>query len=438
MRVDLRRFLVIATFLVAAASLAIAQDAVVRVNVTPEEAYIFVDGQPIIHRSNTLNILPGEHTIGVYNYGYTPQVQKLFFEKGANQVLNARLKPIPEMVSGPWGRIQIEGVHGDALVMLNGTTPEYFVGHADETNHDIGAKQMLVAPVGTLNLYILDSKTFKPVWSGPIEVKENQRLILYVNRGSNGQIVYKDWKDGAKIASLKRFEAGTATATIAVAPLVTKFTADRNEIKCGEPVHLAWTTKDGVKTTVLADNQVLSDSLNGDLAVQPTKTTTYQFRSVGPGGTVSNDQTIKVTNEVTTSLVPSANEIRFVKVGDKIMEQGTAKLNWTASNADAVHLEPVGLLTGNSGEETITATPATQAVGPVDEVRTYKLTATNACGGTHTSVATVHVVGSIEGEQVAEEKPPELPQTGSPLPLIALLGALSLGSGLILRWFARA
>jgi LPXTG-motif cell wall-anchored protein len=353
-------------------------------------------------------------------------------------VLNARLKPIPEMVSGPWGRIQIEGAHGDALVMLNGTTPEYFVGHVDEANHDIGAKQMIVSPVGTQNLHILDSKTFKPVWSGPIEVKENQRLILYVNRGSNGQIVYKDWKDGARIASLKRFEAGTATATIAVAPLVTKFTADRNEIKCGEPVHLAWTTKDGVKTTVLADNQVLADSLNGDLAVQPTRTTTYQFRSVGPGGTVTNDQTIKVTNEVTTSLVPSANEIRFVKVGDKIMEQGTAKLNWTASNADAIHLEPVGLLTGNSGEETITAMPANQAVGPVDELRTYKLTATNACGGTHSSVATVHVVGSIEPEQVAEEKPPELPQTGSPLPLIALFGALSLGSGLILRWFARA
>jgi LPXTG-motif cell wall-anchored protein len=40
------------------------------------------------------------------------------------------------------------------------------------------------------------------------------------------------------------------------------------------------------------------------------------------------------------------------------------------------------------------------------------------------------LTGAVE---VAELKPPELPQTASPLPLMALLGFGSLASGLILR-----
>ena len=436
---NFRRFIAISIFLMAAASLAIAQETTIRVNVTPEEAYIFVDGQPVVHRSNTLIIAPGEHTIGVYNYGYVPQLKKVLIESGQNPPINARLEPVPGMVSGPWGRIQIEGVHGDALVYLNGTGPEFFVAHADEANNNFLAQQTIVAPVGTHQLYIVDHKTNRPVWSGPIEVKANQRAILYANRGMNGEIIYKNWADGAKLNTLKRFEAGTATATIAVAPVTGKLSADREEVKCGEPVRLSWASAEGAHTTVIADNKVLAETFNGELTVEPKQNTTYEFRTVGPGGTATSSATVRVDNTVHASLVPSAPEIKFVKVGDKVTEQGTADLKWTASNADAVHIDPIGLVSGNEGTETVKAMPKQTSEGPVDETQTYKIVATNVCGGSDTSMATVRVTGSIEPEQVAQlETPPELPQTASPLPLIFLLGAGALGSGLIVRMLARA
>jgi hypothetical protein len=118
-----------------------------------------------------------------------------------------------------------------------------------------------------------------------------------------------------------------------------------------------------------------------------------------------------------------------LKVGNNVTEQETARLNWTALNADAIHLEPIGLVTGTSGAETVLAFPKQTMLGPVDETLTYKLTATNACGGSDSSIASIHLTGAIEPEQVAEVKPPELPQNASPLPLLALLGAASLGAG---------
>jgi PEGA domain len=426
--VPIRRLLTIAVFVIAAAGLCKAQDGSVRVNVTPEEAYVFVDGQALIHRSNTLALTPGEHTIAVYNYGYVPQRFNVYIEKGANPAINARLQRVEGMVSGPWGRIQIEGVHGDSLVFLNGTTPEYFVAHADEANNDILNKQQIIAPVGSHDLYIMNHKTHEMIWSGPVLVKENQRLILYTDRGK-GEIVYKGWPEGSAIASLKRFEAGTATATIAIPPVTGKFVADREQIKCGDPVKLTWTTTEAAKTTVMAGDKVLGDTLNGELSLQPKETTTYKFHTSGPGGVVTSATTVRVDNTVKTSLNPSAKELRFVKVGNNVTEQGLGKLNWTAFNADAIHLEPIGLVTGTSGTETVTAFPKQTMLGPVDETLTYKLTATNVCGGSDSSIASIHLTGAIEPEQVAEVKPPELPQNASPLPLLALLGAASLGVG---------
>lgn len=407
-------------------------------NVTPEEAYIFVDGQPLIHRSNTLTLAAGDHTIGVYNYGFVPQIQKLYIEKGDNPVLNARLQPVAGMVSGPWGRIQIEGVHGDTLVFLNDTKPEFFVAHSDEANNNFLNKQQIIAPVGTHKLFLVNHKNNQTIWSGSVEVKANERLILYTNRGTNGEMVYKDWPEGPKISSLKRFEAGTATATIAVAAVTGKLVADRETVGCGQPVRLSWTSTEGVRTTIMADNQLLSESASGELSLTPKQTTTYEFRTMGPGGTVSSTVAVHVDNTVKTTLVPSTTELRFVKVGDKMVEQSSANLNWTAVNADAVHLEPIGTISGTSGSEKVLAVPVKTSEGTVDETQLYKITATNACGGSDSSVASLHLTGSIAPEQVAEVKEPELPKTASPLPLLALLGAASLGSGFILRLFRKA
>ncbi|HVG92432.1 MAG TPA: PEGA domain-containing protein, partial [Alphaproteobacteria bacterium] len=148
----IRRLLALVAFFIVAGLSAAQQPgtAKVQVTVSPEEAYIFIDGHPYDHRSQTLSLAPGEYTLGVYNYGYVPQVEKVTLVAGNNPAIHASLTPVTNRVSGPWGRIQIEGNPDDtAAVFLNGTTPEYFVGHIDEMNHSIWAAQQLIVPVGT-------------------------------------------------------------------------------------------------------------------------------------------------------------------------------------------------------------------------------------------------------------------------------------------------
>jgi hypothetical protein len=291
-----RRWFTIALLLVAATVVA-AQQGTVAVKVTPEESYIFVDNQAVDHRSTTLTLSEGEHVIGVYNYGFVPEIHKVFIEKGFNPTIEARLKPLPGLVNGPWGRIQIEGTPDDnAAVFLNGRGPEYFVGHVDEMNHSIWAKQALIVPPGTHELLIVSEKDNKEIFSGPIEVTANHRVILNV---SNGSKVVKNWDEGAKLHALKRFEAGTATASVAVAPVTGTFAADRNLVKCGEPVRLTWNTTEAVATTVTANGQPLGETpVNGEMNVTPKQTTNYEFRTVGPGGVVTSTKTVTVDKDI--------------------------------------------------------------------------------------------------------------------------------------------
>ncbi|HLJ90529.1 MAG TPA: PEGA domain-containing protein [Candidatus Angelobacter sp.] len=409
----------------------------VYVSVLPEEAYIWVDGKPAKHRSSSLHLVPGEHTVVVYNYGYEPMTETVTVAAGERKKITAHLKPMGGPVSGPWGRIQIEGVPGNSLVFLNGTTPEFFVGHADEMNNNFMATQRLIVPAGTHQLAIVRRKTDTPIWSGPIDVKENKRLIVYVKGdGKDPHFVYKDWSNGKKIASLKRFEAGTASATIAVAPVTGKLAADHGTVKCNEPAQLTWSSDGATTTTVIANNETLAKSAAGELKVQPHQTTKYEFRAAGPGGVVTSDATVNVDSTVHASLSPSAQELKYVKVGDKVQQQDSANLSWTATNADSVRIDPIGSVSGNSGSQTVQAAPQQSTAGPVNETQTYKLTASNVCGGSDTTTAAVHVTGSIEGEQVAEAQPPppppqELPHTATPLPLLALCGLASLGAGLL-------
>ncbi|HZD92655.1 MAG TPA: hypothetical protein VE133_00285 [Candidatus Sulfotelmatobacter sp.] len=450
------RLAIIATFLIANMSFAFAQEktprddsaekAEVYVDVSPEEAYIWVDGKPATHRSSFLHLPTGEHSITVYNYGFVSKTQTVNVTKGYQEV-TAHLKPVPGKVTGPWGKIQIEGVPGNSLVFMNGTTPEFFVGHADEMNNNFWTTQALIVPAGTHQLYVVRRKTNEPIWSGKVEVKENKRLVLYVKNQGKGDIVYKNWADGKKIKELKRFRAGTASAIIAVAPVTAKLAVDRPDVKCNEPVKLSWTSTDATLATVTANNEKLADSARGDLEVQPKQTTKYELHAAGPGGSVIHDATVSVDPNVQASLTASTQDVRYVKVGDKVQEQGSADLKWTAENADSVMIEPIGPVTGNSGTKTVQVSPAQTSVGPLNETQTYRLTATNVCGGSDTKTVAVHVSGSIEPEQVAQAEPPppepeptpepKLPVTASPMPLLALFGFVSLGSGLLLKLVKR-
>src|SRR5215813_7027416 len=441
------RLSILLIFLACCASFAIAQYTTppkdskekgqVWVGVKPEEAYIYVDEKPVRHRNTTLNLTPGEHTITVYNYGYEPMTKKVLVEGGKYMQIDMNLKPRGGPVSGPWGRIQIEGVPGNSMVFLNGTSMEFYVGHADEMNNNFLAKQQLIVPAGKYQLFITDRRQAKTIWSGPIEVKANERAILYADRGSKdqkGKIVYKSWKDGEKMKAKKRFDAGTASATIVVAPVTAKLNADNQSVHCNQPATLSWSADNAAETTVTANNQKLADTPTGNLEVQPKETTKYELRAAGPGGIVTQDATVNVDNTVQTSLELSNPEVKYVKVGDTVKEQGTADLKWTASNADSVQIERIGTLNGSSGSQTIQATPQAQSEGPIDETQTYKITATNTCGGSDTKTVALHITGSIEPEQVAQaEPPPTLPQTATPLPLLALLGVVSLGAAAVLR-----
>ena len=52
------------------------------------------------------------------------------------------MQPVSGKVAGPFGAITIEGDDCD-VILLNGKTPEFTVGHGDEFNHDWWWKQEL-------------------------------------------------------------------------------------------------------------------------------------------------------------------------------------------------------------------------------------------------------------------------------------------------------
>ena len=325
-----RRLIVLVTFLAVTASIALAEKpniAKVRVNVTPSEAYIFLDGQPYTHRSHTLRLAPGDYTIGVYNYGFVPQVQKITLKQGDNPEINARLAMVPGTVTGPWGRIQIEGnVNDKAAVFLNGTGPEYFVGHIDEMNNNVMAKQRLVVPVGTYELILVNPKETKPFFTGQVEVRANERVIVDVAAHENTR-TYKPWEGGEKHAAFKRFEAGTNTANIAVAPVKASIALDKSQISCGDHVRLTWNSLEAANINITANGKPLTESaLAGEQNLQPLETTKYELRATGPGGIVTSSTTVDVNTAVKTSLTASPGDVTFNKVGNKVVEQGSSHL----------------------------------------------------------------------------------------------------------------
>ena len=104
---------------------------------------------------------------------------------------------------------------------------------------------------------------------------------------------------------------------------------------------------------------------------------------------------MNVNAQPTATLALSQPEIRYHKIGDKVVEQDSATLNWSASNATQVAIQPLGNV-ADSGSRNVEAAPDRTSTGPINRDVTYTLTATNACGGTATRTATLHIVGSID------------------------------------------
>lgn len=388
-----RSLLVVAALFAFGASFASAQhESSIKVRVSPPEAYIFVDGQPFAHRSQTIFLSTGQHTIGVYNYGFVPQVQEVRLEPGRNPDMVARLEPVPGMTKGPWGRLQIEGNANDrAAVFINGLKPEYFVGHVDEMNNEFLATQKLVLPVGTYDLFIVNPKETEPFFTSKIEIKNDQRLV--VNVGHNTQ-TYHRWKKAGHRTELARFHTGANNASIAVAPVTGAFSVDKNAIRCGDNVQLSWNSTEAVDTTIAASPAVAVPA-TGQKTESPTKTTTYTFEAKGPGGVVTQSQTVHVDPHVQTALKADPAEVRYRRIDDKVIVAPNTNLAWTADNAQQASIDPVGSVATN-GQQTVAASPKKTDVGPVDEMVVYTLVASNNCGGSDKSMAAVHVTGTIE------------------------------------------
>ncbi len=390
-----RNYLIIAGLVLLAATASFAKDAKLRIHVKPNQAYILVDGTPFGDSSRNISVTPGNHTIGVYNYGYKPELREVSLNPGKNADLDFTLVAVPGSITGPWGRLQIEGA-SRAAVYLNGKTPEYYVGHGDEFNNGGTlfncCTQELIVRAGTNEVTVVGAHS-KELWSGSVNVPANQRVIVNVR---NGKQKVKPWPEGAAIDSLARFTAGIASASVAVAPVSGAISAAPAMINCGDSARVSWQTADTVQRAITADSETMKplDS-TGNVSVQPKKATTYQLHASGPGGSFTSSALVDVNSVVQSSIDASPAEVRYRRIGDKVLEQGSSNLVWKAANANSLTVDPLGAVAAN-GTQAVQAAPKQNTNGPIDEVQTYTLTAKNECGGSDTHTASVRVTGSIE------------------------------------------
>jgi hypothetical protein len=337
----------------------------------------------------------------IANYGYKFVEQDVSVDSDKTVPVDIKLEPVGEPVPGPRGRIQVEvgHLHGAtaAAVLLNGKKPAYFVGHVDEFNHDIIWHQELVVPPGTHQVTV--TRYGKELWSGPITVAADQRVIVDI---ANGKEKTKAWARGSSCPTYRpecempklapRFKAGIATATVVVAPVSGSVSANPSKINCNQNTQLAWDSKE----TVEADMSGMSPvPTSGEKTISPRQTTIYTLTASGPGGVTKPSTTVEVNPVVQSSLTASPTEVSYRRIGDKVIQQENTTLNWSSTNSDTVLLDPGGSV-DSSGTKSITLSPTQSGNGPVDEEFKYTLKATNACGGSDTKTVAVHMKGSVE------------------------------------------
>lgn len=380
-------FLAMVVALMSAAP-AFAQDGKLKIKVSPKQAYVFVDGNAVREGSHTMKLPAGKHSVGIYNYGYTSQTQDVDITAGKTSNLDVKLQASGGDVSGPFGDIELKG-DSRAAVLLNGKTPAYFVGHVDEFNFNalFWHQRLLVKP-GTYQIEV--TRAGRTLWSGPVTVQAGQRITVVLH---DGKTKTKDWKQGNTLAAQPRFRAGMVNTTVAVAPVTGTFSASPTQINCADNATLTWNSTDAVDVNI--SELGAQQQASGSQSVSPHQTTTYNFTATGPGGTVTQSQTINVNTQPTATLTFNPTEVRYHKIGDKVKEDGTSTLSWTSGNASSVTIDPIGNVQTN-GSQQVTAQPKQQNVGPIDENQTYTLTATNVCGGSATQTANLHITGSIE------------------------------------------
>ena len=356
-----------------------------KVHVSPKQAYVFVDGSAIRYGSQTIKLTPGSHEVSIRNYGFAPVTQTVQIESDKTAELKVELKKSGDNVSGPFGDIEVKGDR-EAAVLLNGTTPDYSVGQVHEFDWNwILHRRLLVKP-GTYNVTV--TREGNTLFSAPVSVKAGQEVIVY----PNGKMKTKSWTKGETMGPQPRFHAGFFTTTVPIAPVTAALTAQSSSVNCGQSTELNWNSGDAVAVSISDLGDVPT---TGDRSVTPLKTTTYQLVAKGPGGEVTQSATVGVDAQPVATLAANEQEIHYHKIGNKVVQDDPVTLNWSASNADKVTINPIGD-EGTTGSTTVTPQPTQTTTGRVDEVLNYTLSASNECGGTTTTTAALHITGAID------------------------------------------
>jgi hypothetical protein len=198
--------------------------------------------------------------------------------------------------------------------------------------------------------------------------------------------------DTLNLGPQPRFETGVASAIVPIAPVTAQLSASQTQTTCGQSATLDWKSTDAADTSITTIGNV---EANGDRTVSPKQATTYELVAKGLGGEVNQTATINVDTQPTATFELSQPQVRYHKIGDKVVEQDSTTLNWSASNADQITIQPLGSVAIN-GSQSIEANAEQTSIGPINQDVTYTLSAANACGGTATRTATLHIVGSID------------------------------------------
>ncbi|MGH9713094.1 MAG: OmpA family protein [Candidatus Acidiferrales bacterium] len=358
-----------------------------KIHVSPKQAYVFVDGKAIRDGSQTIDLSAGMHEVGVDNYGFIPKTQVVHIGAGETTDLAVVLQSSGDVVAGPFGEIEFKG-DPRAAVLLNGSTPDYFVGHVDEFDWNWIWHQRLLVHPGTFHVIVTQEGNTN--WSGPVTVKAGQQVTVYLDH--NGEMATRNWPEGNTMPPQPRFHAGMASATVPVAPVTAKLAAQSTELSCGQSTQLNWKATDAVAVSITKLGNV---SEQGDRNVRPEKTTTYELVAKGPGGEATRMATINVQAQPTASLTLSEPVAHYHKIGDKVVTNDSVTLKWSVSNGNKVAITPLGS-EPISGTQTIDPQPKQMGTGPVNETFGYTLSASNACGGKADQTALLHVVGSID------------------------------------------
>ncbi len=166
----------------------------------------------------------------------------------------------------------------------------------------------------------------------------------------------------------------TKSASVAVvqpAPAIS-FSATPSNIAAGQGSSLVWNTTNA--TSVSIDNGVGAQPMSGSVTVHPVGTTTYTLTATGPGGTLTSQATVTVSNR------PS---ITFVASPASITNGSSSTLTWLVTNSTSVSID------NGIGAQ---AASGSMSVSP-SQTTTYTLTATGP-GGTSTAAALVTIVAA--------------------------------------------